>query len=93
METYLISIVVSFCAVFLKGFQHKNVIGNHLKLIAVTSYAMAVFDVATVMLIYKGGWLIALSSGTGAAVGMVVAVLTHNRLFGVSKNPSTKEST
>lgn len=84
MEIYLVSIVVSFCAVFLKGFQHKNVIGGHLKLVAVTSYAMAVFDVVTVMLIYKGGWLIALSAGTGAAVGMVTAILVHDKLLGAS---------
>lgn len=92
MEIYLISTVVSFCAVFLKGFQHKNVIGGHLKMVAVTSYAMAVFDVATVMLIYKGGWLIALSAGTGAAVGMVAAILTHDRMFGTAKPSINKET-
>jgi hypothetical protein len=81
LELYAISTLVTFCSVFLKGFQHKNVIGGHLKLIAVTSYAMAVFDVAAVMVIYKGGWWMTLSSGTGAAIGMVLAIVFHDRLF------------
>ena len=79
---YALSIVVSFCAVFLKGFQHKNVIGGHVRAVFVTSYLMAAFDVAAVSLIVTGGWAIALSSGTGAAFGMVAAILTHDKMFG-----------
>lgn len=78
---YVISIIVSFIAVFLKGFQHKNVIGNHMKSIFFTSYAMAFFDVAAVTIIVQGGWPIALTSGTGAAFGMVAAVILHNKIF------------
>lgn len=78
---YAISIVVSFTSVFLKGFQHKNVIGNHQRSIFFTSYAMAAFDVAAVTLIVQGGWPIALTSGTGAAFGMIAAVRLHDRLF------------
>lgn len=81
VELYLTSIVVSFASVFLKVFQHKNVIGGHLRLIALNSYIMAVFDVAAVALIIKGGWWIAASSGTGAAAGAVLAVVTHDRFF------------
>lgn len=80
--TYALSVLVSFCAVFLKGFQHKNVIGGHLKTVAVTSYLMAAFDVAAVALIVRGGWGIALTSGTGAALGMLTAIKCHDRLFG-----------
>lgn len=78
---YALSIVVSFVAVFLKGFQHKNVIGNHLKAVFVTSYAMAVFDVVSVSLIVFGGWPIALTSGTGAAFGMLAAIKLHDKIF------------
>lgn len=84
METaviYIVSVVVSFVAVFLKGFQHKNVIGNHQRSVFFTSYLMAAFDVATVTLIVQGGWLIALTSGTGAAFGMVAAIRFHDRIF------------
>lgn len=78
---YVISAFVSFAACFLKGFQHKNVIGGHLLAVFTTSWAMAAFDVAAVTLIVKGGWPIALSSGLGASVGMVAAIKLHDRLF------------
>jgi hypothetical protein len=78
---YVLSLLVSFAGVFLKGFQHKNVIGGHLRLLFITSYLMAIFDVAAVTLIVKGGWWVAVSSGTGAAFGMLSAVLLHDRWF------------
>lgn len=83
MSYYLIitSILVSFCAVGLKGFQHKNVIANKRKAVFITSYLIAAFDVACVSLIIKGGWIIALTSGTGAAFGMVLAMDLHDKLF------------
>lgn len=79
---YLTSTVVSFVAVFLKGFQQKNVIGGHVRTVFITSYFMAAFDVASVSLIVVGGWPIALTSGTGAAFGMVAAIKLHDRIFG-----------
>jgi len=85
MWLYPLSVLVSFTNCFLKGFQHKNVVGNHYKSIFATSYLMAAFDVASVSMIVKGGWPIALTSGTGAASGMVIAVFLHNRLFGGAK--------
>lgn len=86
---YVTSVIVSFTSVILKGFQHKNVIGNHMKSVFVTSYAMAVFDVAAVSLIIKGGWPIAISSGTGAAFGMIAAMALHDKLF---KKKPTQEA-
>lgn len=86
--TYGSSIIVSFCAVFLKGFQHKNVIGNHQKAVFYTSFAMAAFDVAAVTLIVKGGWSIAMTSGLGAAFGMIAAMRFHDRLFHIKKEDS-----
>lgn len=84
---YLLSTVVSFIAVFLKGFQHKNVIGNHIRSVAVTSYLIALFDVATVTLVVHGGWWIALSSGTGAAIGMVASIKLHDKLYSKPPRP------
>lgn len=78
---YVISVVVSFIAVFLKGFQHKNVIGGHLKAVFITSYLMAAFDVAAVSIIVVGGWPIAITSGTGAAFGMIAAIMLHDKIF------------
>jgi len=78
---YAVSIATSFFAVALKGFQQKNVIGGHVKSVFLTSYLMAAFDVASVSLIVSGGWPIALTSGTGAAFGMVFAIKLHDRMF------------
>lgn len=82
MIIYIISAFVSFTACFLKGFQHKNVIGGHIRSVFFTSWMMAAFDVAAVTLIVKGGWPIAISAGFGASLGMVVAIKMHDRIFG-----------
>lgn len=78
---YALSLVVSFAAVALKGFQHKNVIGGHLKSVFFTSYAMAAFDVAAIYIIVSGGWTIAITAGTGAAFGMIFAIKLHDKVF------------
>lgn len=82
---YLWSVLVTFISVFLKGFQHKNVIGGHLKSVVLTSYLMGLFDVASVTLIVKGGAWIALSAGTGASLGMVSSIILHDRIFGSNR--------
>ncbi len=71
--------LVTLVSVGLKGFQHKNVIGGHLKLIVVTSYLMAVADVLLVGLVVSNGWKVAFASGTGAALGMLISVTMHDR--------------
>lgn len=79
---YLLSFIASFVAVGLKGFQHKNVIHGKTGAVFVTSYLMAAVDVLAVSLIVREGWVIAFSSGSGAAFGMVAAIKLHERLFG-----------
>jgi uncharacterized membrane protein YjjP (DUF1212 family) len=81
---YPVSMVLSFFAVFLKGFQLKNVQHDQYGAIALTSYAIAFFEVATVTLILKGGWWIALTSGTGGALGMLFSIYAHRRIFNTS---------
>lgn len=78
---YLLSFITTFVAVALKGFQHKNVIGNHLKSVVITSYFMAVADVAATLIIISTGWTIALSAGSGAALGMLVSIKLHDKIF------------
>lgn len=79
---YLLAALVAFAAVGLKGFQHKNVIGGHTKSVVITSYIIAAFDVVSVSLVVKGGLEIIPHVGTGAALGMYVAIKFHDRLFG-----------
>lgn len=78
---YVASFLAMFGVVFLKGFQQKNVIGGHRKSAFLTSYAIAFFEVAIVMLIVKGGWAITLSSGTGGGLGIVCAMTFHDKIF------------
>lgn len=81
IELLLASLVASFGTVGLKGFQHKNVIGNHKRLVFVTSYLMACGDYVCINIAVKGGWIMALSAGTGAAFGMILAMYLHDRFL------------
>lgn len=76
---YLLGGLTTFVTIFLRGFQHKNVIGNHYKLVFVTSYLIAVGDVLSVGWILKGGWGLMIPCGTGAALGMVLSMWVHKR--------------
>jgi hypothetical protein len=76
----LLSVLTSFVSAFVKNFQTKNVAGDHKKLAFVTAYAYAALDVATVALIIRGGWIIALTSGTGAAFGVIAAMHVHGKV-------------
>ena len=86
MTLYFFSFITSFCAVFLKGFQHKNVIGNHVKAVFYTSFLMAGFDVVAITIVVKGDWTIAFSAGFGAALGMVSSMKFHDKLFKDKRN-------
>lgn len=81
MLTHIVAGFVTFATVFLKGFQHKNVIGGHYRLIAVTSYAMSFCDVFLIGIVAHSGWEISFACGTGAACGMVASVWLHDRLL------------
>lgn len=78
---YLLSFTTSFCSVFLKGFQHKNVIGNHIRPVFYTSFLMAAFDIAAITIVVKGDWTIVFSAGLGAALGMISSMKFHDKLF------------
>lgn len=78
---YVASVILSFAGVFLKGFQLQNVMGKHLKSLALTSYLIAAFEVATVSIIVHGGWQVAISAGTGGALGMLASMKAHTVIF------------
>lgn len=85
MVYYVVALFVSFSSVFLKGLQYKNVAGNHFKLVAVTSYLMALSDVLTVGLIIKSDWTISIPCGIGSAAGMVLSMKFHDKIFARTK--------
>ncbi len=74
-------LIVTFATVFLRGFQHKNVIGNHIRAVIVTSYLMAVCDVLFIGLIAARGWSVCFAAGTGAAIGMFTSIKLHDRFL------------
>jgi len=75
----LTAFLVSFIAIFLRGFQQMNVIHSKYTMIAITSYLLALTDVAVVSIIVEHGWNTVLAQGTGAALGMLASVYIHNR--------------
>jgi len=75
----LTAFLVSFTAIFLRGWQQKNVIHSKYTMIAITSYLLALTDVAVVGIIVEHGWNTVLAQGTGAALGMLASVYIHNR--------------
>ncbi len=76
----LVQLLVMFLYVFLKGFQHQNVIGGNYKSAFVLSYLMAGFAVAEVTLTVQEGWSSILPMGTGAALGIVASMYVYRRL-------------
>lgn len=79
--TLAASTATSFCYVFLKGFQHKNVNGDHKRSVFFTSFLMAGMDYAVISFVVHAGWPIIFSSGFGAAFGMVAAMTFHDKIF------------
>ncbi len=86
MYPYLLQFIISLCTVALKGFQYKNVQGNHYKLVGITSFLMAAGDVISVGLIVHNGWLSIIPAGAGAAIGMLGSMWIHSRLIPTKTN-------
>ncbi len=84
MDNYipLIQFLVSFAYVFMKGFQHQNVIGGNYKSAFWLCWGMSALEVATVSLIVSQGWWSALIIGAGASIGIVTSMYTYRRMHG-----------
>ena len=83
---YIFAGSITFVTVFIKGFQYKNVIGGHMKMVAITAYAMAFFDVVLIGIVAKNHWTIGLACGLGAMLGMLASIKLHNKLFTKKEN-------
>lgn len=79
-DILILQFIISFGAVFLKGFQHQNVIGGKYKSAFVVSYLMAVLDVAVISFVVESGWSSIVPVGTGGALGIVTSMLLYRRL-------------
>lgn len=74
----LVAFLVSLIGVGMRGFQHKNVIGSHYRLIAACSYLIVIGDALTALFVIKVGILITIPAGTGAAIGRVISTWFHD---------------
>ena len=77
---YLMQFLIMFVYVFLKGFQHQNVIGGKYVSAFVLSFVMAGFEIACITFVVKQGWHSILPVGTGAALGIVLSMYIYRRL-------------
>lgn len=91
MSIFFLVFVGTYLSIFLKGFQHKNVIHNMYVNTAITSYAMNVLDVLLIgsyaKMFVDGNWWYAFISGTAAALGMISSMYVHNRYFSKTSKP------
>ena len=77
---YLASMLVSFFGVFVRVFQQKNIQHGHKKLAFATSYVYALTDFLVIGFMVKGDWWVVLTSGSGAALGVVTAMTVHSKV-------------
>lgn len=81
MDHGLSIFIASFALVFLRGIQQQNVIHGNYIAAALTPYAIAVAEVASVLFVVSEGWSSIPFVGTGGACGVILAMLTHRRWF------------
>jgi hypothetical protein len=73
--------IATFCLVFLRAIQQQNVIGGHYVAAALTPYAIAIAEVASVLWVVSIGWTAIPWVGTGGALGVLSAMYLHRRYF------------
>lgn len=79
-----INIAIStFVLVFLRGIQQQNVIHGNYIFAAITPFAIAAAEVATILWISAGGWLSVLPVGIGGSLGIVTSMIIHRRYLSV----------
>jgi len=73
--------LATFGLVFLRALQQQNVIHGQYMLAAVTPYAIAIAEVASVLWVVQTGWSSIPWVGTGGALGVTSAMYLHRRVF------------
>ena len=73
--------LATFFLVYFKGIQQQNVIHGNYITAAIIPYILALCEVATVLWVVDIGWSAVPWVGTGGAIGVTLAMLTHRRIF------------
>lgn len=76
-------LAATFLLVFLRAIQQQNVIHGHYMLAAITPYAIAVGEVATVLWVVDTGWSAIPWVGTGGALGVTAGMWVHRKWRGL----------
>lgn len=74
-------LIATFALVFLRAIQQQNVIHRQYWYAAITPYAIAVAEVATVLWVVDKGWPAIPWVGTGGALGVTLGMWTHSRFM------------
>lgn len=85
--TTLASFLCTLTAIALKGYQHKNVIGGHIKSVCFIAYLMYIFNILAVTLIIKNDWTIVFVSAFGASLGMYISIKLHDKVYNAKTKP------
>ena len=72
--------IASLIMVFLKGYQHQNVIGGHFKMSFGFSYLLAIADVFVISLVATNGLSTIIPIGLGSSIGIVISMKLHRVL-------------
>lgn len=75
------ALIASFLVVFGKAWQQQNVTHGHYLMAAITSYGLAICEVAVLMIVIDKGWPAVPWIGTGGALGVTCAMYAHRRYF------------
>lgn len=71
--------ISSFSLVFLRAMQQQHVIGGHYLAAALTPYAIATAEVASVLLVVRTGWDAIPVVGLGGSIGVCLAMYVYRR--------------
>jgi hypothetical protein len=69
----------SFALVFLRALQQQNVIGGHYLAAALTPFAIAAAEVASVLFVVRTGWSAVPVVGLGGALGVCLAMFAYRK--------------
>lgn len=78
---YLLSFLTTFSASFVKTFQQRNIVQGRFKTAFLTSWLVTALEIATIGFVVAKGWYVLFSAGAGGAIGVVVAMKMHSRIF------------
>jgi hypothetical protein len=75
----IILLIATALLVFLRAFQSQNVVCGYYWWAVLTSYGMAIGEVAVVLIVVEAGWPSIPWVGTGGAIGVVLAMYIHRK--------------